>query len=155
MRGIVSHLWIIQQHRTGPHSPSVTAMRERGERDGGPSAECRKGNHLSTEVRPSVFRCIWCGLVSRAEAPDCGNFHCTDNPCQCAGSNPEVAPSDCCGGSLTRQAHFPRPTITERKDDLILDFDARFRAMARAYAESSPHLRQWQSSGNTLPSIYR
>lgn len=110
-----------------------------------PTAECRKGNHVSTEIRDGVTRCIWCGLIQRTRRDiDATPTHVP--------AHDASAPS-CCG-STTRQVNYPRPTITERHDDVANDFDERFTRMAREYVASSAALRHWQSSGNKLPKVY-
>ena len=76
------------------------------------------------------------------------------DPFCAAETTPNTSPESCCG-SLTRQANYPRPTITERHDDIVSEIDARFSVMARAYGESAEHLRNWVGNGNQLPKVYR
>lgn len=128
-----------------------------------PNAECSKGNHIATyEARSGVTRCRWCDAVVQPPVV----LNTSLSVIQTGNASAKTATTGgCCGDSLTRQANYPRPTITERKDELVTEMprqdsgtvheiETRFRKMAQEYAATSPVLVHWKLSGDKLPSVY-
>jgi hypothetical protein len=103
-----------------------------------PSRCCAKGIHTETEVAPGLFKCIWCGAPRLQQPP-----------------TPPGNVGGCCD-SLTRQANYPRPTITERRDDLATEIDERFRTAAREHARTRPGLLAWLAGNpSKTPEAYK
>lgn len=46
-------------------------------------------------------------------------------------------------------------TRERTNDEVVAEIEARFKAMARAYAASEPRLIGWVQQGNKLPEVYR
>ena len=101
-----------------------------------PSFECLNGRHLATFTGSSgTIYCQWCLAVVVA-APST-----TSQPRNAGDSAPTVG--GCCGDTLTRQANYPRPTITERKDDIAVEIDSRFWQQVDRHIAERPGLRAW------------
>lgn len=132
-----------------------------------PTLCCEKGIHIvETRESDTVMRCVWCGQGRRIAQPT-GN-ETIQSLSKTVGERESLRqPVGCCD-SLTRQANYPRPTITERKDDLATEaprveasayyidaLERVFKEFAREFARNSPLLQQWVASGNKLPAVYQ